>query len=161
MWKTIKVAPRYVINKEGVVVNSDTGKVRKHCYNERGYPYVNLSVEKYSQRKCMVHRLMAEAFLHNNNPEEFDIVLHLDDDVKNFSIDNLSWGTQKMNMEQSSSTGHYSTVKKEVTLLSPTGEVVHVRGLRPFAAEHNLDWGNFHKVVKGQHRSVKGWRLYK
>lgn len=161
MWKTIQNTSYYEINELGEVRNTNTGKLRKHSYNEDGYPFIRLTVAPYKQRKFFVHRLIAENFIKNPKPDEYNIVLHLDDNVKNFNIDNLKWGTQKMNMEQSSETGFYSTVKKEATLISPEGVKVHIIGLRTFCRENNLDWGNFQKVVKGKHKSIKGWKLFK
>ena len=171
-FKTIEKSPLYEINREGVVRRKDTGNVRKYQFCEkRGYPYLMLPAPTGSSKKfvrCYIHRLMAEAFI--PNPEGFPVVMHLDDNVKNFSLSNLKWGTQKENMQQSSATGFYSTVKKSVKLISPTGEVVEVTGLRGFCEEQGLDWGNFQRLVSrrvqmrgGRPRytnSVKGWRLY-
>lgn len=159
---TIARAPLYEINKVGAIRRKDSGNIMQVLYNEFGYAYCSLTIEKGrggKRFKAYIHRMMAETFL--PNPNDYPFVLHLDDNPANYQLDNLAWGTQQMNMQQSSDTGFYSTIKKEVDLISPTGEVIHVRGLRPFAREHNLDWGNFQKLLKGRNKSTKGWRLYR
>lgn len=161
MYRTIERNPAYEINAMGHIRNKKTGKTLNHHLNRSGYPCVNTylgSIKgKDKQLKLLVHVELAKAFI--PNPDNYPVVMHLDDDILNYSLDNLQWGTQQMNMQQSSSTGYYSTVKKTVELISPTGELVTVVGLRPFCAEYGLDWGNFSKMIKGKYKQHKGWRL--
>ncbi|WBM71934.1 hypothetical protein OH773_06750 [Buttiauxella sp. WJP83] len=162
VFKTIANAPLFEINQNGEVRNKETLNTIKHQLNNGGYPCVTLRLDKgrgAKTKKAMIHVELAKAFI--DNPKQFDQVLHLDDNRTNFSLDNLKWGDQKMNMKQSSDTGFYNTVKKELDLISPAGEVIHVRGLRTFCSENNLDWGNFSKMVKGKYQTCKGWRLYR
>lgn len=157
---TLARAPLYEINKAGVIRRKDNKKVSTIYHTVRNYAYCSLIIEKGrggKKLKAYVHRMMAETFI--DNPNNYPFVLHLDDDPANYQLDNLAWGTQKMNMQQSSNTGFYSTVKREVDLINPHGEIVHVKGLRPFAKENGLDWGNFQKLLKGRNKSIKGWRL--
>lgn len=163
----------FKINCEGDLINTNTHhnavKRSKVQWNRQGYPYVPLQCNGRSY-KGFIHRLVALCFVENPNPEEFNIVMHKDDNPANFHYSNLMWGTQKMNMQQSSATGAYSLVKKTVVLRSPEGERVEVVGLRTFCAENNLDWGNFSRMVNGRVQmrggrpkytlSVKGWKLY-
>ncbi len=44
-----------------------------------------------------VHRLVAEAF-HGPSPFPRAVVMHLDENPRNNSVDNLKWGTQKENL---------------------------------------------------------------
>lgn len=50
--------------------------------------------------------------------------------------------------------------KKEVTLISPMGEQVHVRGLAEFARAHNLYPSRLSQVIHKKIPQYKGWRLY-
>lgn len=170
---TIEMAPLFEINRAGEIRYKPTGNIRTHQIDEKGYPYVMCALSQgrgSKYKKVRIHRALAVAFIPKED-ESYDVVMHLNDNPSDYSLENLRWGTHKLNMEQSSKTGFYSTVKKEVTLLSPEGEVVHVRGLRTFCAEQGLDWGNFHKMVnKRVHfrsgkprltKTVKGWRTEK
>ena len=46
------------------------------------------------------HRLLAEAFIPNDDPINKTIVMHLDNDKTNLSLDNLKWGTIQENTQQ-------------------------------------------------------------
>ena len=47
-----------------------------------------------------VHRLLAEAFIPNDDPINKTIVMHLDNNKANYSLDNLKWGTIQENTKQ-------------------------------------------------------------
>ena len=45
-----------------------------------------------------IHRLVALAFIPNQDPVNFKLVLHKNDDATNYLIENLKWGTASENM---------------------------------------------------------------
>ena len=74
------------------------GKIRKHSYNNDGYPVVSIETEK-GWRNPSVHRLIALAFIPNpNNHPEVD---HINFDRKDYSISNLRWITHAENVRKS------------------------------------------------------------
>ena len=103
-WKDIK-------NFEGKYQVSNLGRVRslydqnqfKKTYRTKllkfgkraGYYVVNLQNCK-ERKSCQVHRLVAQAFIpnQNNNP----VVNHIDENRLNNRVDNLEWCTQKENV---------------------------------------------------------------
>ena len=48
-------------------------------------------------RKFLVHRLIALAFIENDDPENKNTVDHIDGNTKNNSVDNLQWLSQRDN----------------------------------------------------------------
>lgn len=54
--------------------------------------YKNSKMETF-----LVHRLVAKAFI--PNPNDYPCVCHIDDKPSNNRVDNLFWGTHRMNME--------------------------------------------------------------
>lgn len=50
-------------------------------------------------------------------------------------------------------------VKKDATLISPTGEIVHMHGVKAFAREHGFNYAHFAKLIRGERKSYKGWRV--
>lgn len=71
-------------------------KIRKVTYNRGGYALIVLS--KCGKNKtCLVHRLVAEAFVSNPDPENFVLVNHKDENKRNNKSDNLEWCTTTYN----------------------------------------------------------------
>jgi len=50
------------------------------------------------EKEFFVHRLVAFAFVHNPNPDNFKIINHIDENPQNNKWDNLEWCTDKHNL---------------------------------------------------------------
>ena len=96
---------------------SDYGRVKSYKHktvmllrqslNSNGYPMVELW--KDGKRKhCLIHRLVAQEFVKNNNPEVNLIVNHIDTNKNNPFYKNLEWTTQSDNLIK-----YYQTKAKE------------------------------------------------
>lgn len=67
------------------------GQLIKPCYNKRINVY-EVHLRKNSKRKCFkVHRLVAEAFIKNDDPLNKTTVNHIDGDRSNNCVTNLEW----------------------------------------------------------------------
>lgn len=104
VWKDIK-------GYEGLYRISNTGKVLSLHYmkgnkkkefspkkNKKGYLWVELRNHGKAQH-CLIHRLVAEAFL--ENPNNYSDVNHKDENPQNNNVSNLEWGTHKYNVHYS------------------------------------------------------------
>ena len=87
-----------VVGYEGLYKASNLGNVYS-CYVNRvlkpgthkdGYKFVILRKDKKKSFKT-IHRLVAEAFIKNPNPDKLLIVNHKDENPENNSVDNLEW----------------------------------------------------------------------
>jgi hypothetical protein len=58
------------------------------------------------QKGFTVHRLVAQSFL--PNPNNYPVVMHLDNDTSNNSVSNLQWGTQSHNLLQCVADGRHN-----------------------------------------------------
>ena len=90
-WKTIK-------NYENLYMVSNTGKVYSIRYKKvmvariNNSGYYTIELHKNGHRKtCLVHRLVAKAFL--SNPKNYLVVNHKDENKLNNTVDNLEWCT--------------------------------------------------------------------
>lgn len=95
-----------VVGYEGLYEVSSQGNVKSvkywkermlkpHCMN--GYLLVRLSKNGKS-KNYLIHRLVASAFIPNPDPENFNIVNHMDECKTNNCMDNLEWCDHKHNM---------------------------------------------------------------
>jgi hypothetical protein len=60
-----------------------------------GYLYVNIKMSNGKTKQKRVHKLVAIAFI--PNPNNYNVVMHLDDNKANPKKDNLKWGTVSEN----------------------------------------------------------------
>ena len=88
----IKSLDRYILKKNGVT-EFKRGKMMTLIHNKQNNVY-EVSLSKQGHRKCRkIHRIVAEAFIHNDNPEEKTTVNHIDGKRENNRVDNLEWST--------------------------------------------------------------------
>jgi len=95
------------------------GKMLLGRKNVGGYLQIILFKDK-KIKNFLVHRLVAEAFI--PNPNNYPKVLHADDNPSNNYYKNLSWGTQKMNIDDMYSKGRANKSKSEKSPLSKLTE---------------------------------------
>lgn len=106
-WRIISEAPDYEISDFGNVRNRMTGRsVKTRVVKRFGYVLVNLQVGckgKRKQKTFRVHRLVAKAFLANqNNLPQVD---HIDGNKKNNCAWNLEWVTESENTKRAFNNG--------------------------------------------------------
>lgn len=142
VWKPINGFPKYIINSEGFVMRPDqnTGDIlnwgeggglpAKYSEGElireaRPYNVVSLSKNGITCHKY-VHRLVAEHFCVNPDPETHVVADHYPDKTHhNNSASNLRWATQSMSNQNrdifcNNQCGHKNITKREYTLSDDT-----------------------------------------
>lgn len=101
MVQEIKNWPGYFIYSDGQVWSSKTNKFLKAQPNAKGYLRVCLS--NGSKKQCIaIHRLVAEAFVINDDIVSKTEINHIDEDITNNDASNLEWVTPYFNL-------HYGT----------------------------------------------------
>ena len=86
----------YYVNRNGDVLSKKGLKDRilKPADNNTGYNIVNLCKNK-KQKTYLVHRLVALTFI--PNPNNYEMIDHIDRNKKNNYLDNLRWCSRQMN----------------------------------------------------------------
>lgn len=109
IWKEIK-------GYEGIYWISNLGRVktkfkimRSIFKNNKGYYQINFYRDGSIKSKPYIHRLVAEAFVPNPDPEHFNVVNHIDEIRTNNNATNLEWTTQMGNM-------HSGTVQERLAV---------------------------------------------
>lgn len=88
--------PGYSVSNLGRVRRDSTGRIRilqDRDKRKLGYLSTHINGMNYS-----VHRLVAEFFVCNPDPENFTVVNHIDNNPSNNVHWNLEWCTQKLNI---------------------------------------------------------------
>lgn len=100
-WKDIKgFEGLYKVSTRGTVFSVRNNCIIKTSYNNSGYEIVNLYCDG-KQYSFLVHRLVAQAFIPNDN--NFPCVNHKDEDPSNNNIDNLEWCSYSYNFHYGNS----------------------------------------------------------
>jgi len=93
-FKRIEGYEDYIVTIEGMVYSTKRNKFLKPQKNGVGY----LQVALYNNGICKrfsIHRLVAMAFI--DNPNDYPIINHKDENPSNNRVDNLEWCTYKYN----------------------------------------------------------------
>ncbi len=90
-WYALSNYSKYEINKLGQVRNAQTKLVLKPKYQSSGIVYVSVVDNNGKRRYPRIERLVAEAFLSNDDIIKKTVIKHIDGDLENCSVDNLVW----------------------------------------------------------------------
>lgn len=111
----------YLVSNFGNVKKPD-GTMAPQYYDQDGYTrfclYIPKNHPEYKNHKRIAypyktHRAVAELFVPNPHPDEFDLVMHLNDQPDcNYYI-NLMWGTNQMNMDDKKRSGRSRYLRGE------------------------------------------------
>jgi len=125
IWKQIEDYPGYEVsnfgrvrrwhrwpNKDGIITYT---LLKPNKLNKKNYYLIRMS-KNGEQKAMLLHRLVAKTFL--DNPNNFPIVMHLDDDGFNNRVENLKWSTTSENTQSAWDGGlisrKYKTKKSQI-----------------------------------------------
>lgn len=94
-WKQYKDT-NYQVSSLGRVYNTKTKRILKGTYKRNEYHSVQLNINGKT-KTVMTHRLVAEMFC--ENPNNYNIVDHIDRDKHNNRSDNLRWVSESENCQ--------------------------------------------------------------
>lgn len=118
IWKDINGYDNYEISDFGRVRNKKTGYILKSKSPKQKYVQVLLSRNGES-KSFLLHRLVAEAFVNNNNQSTCKFVDHIDNNTKNNKANNLEWVTNSTNKKRS-----IAKINKKLT--NSQGEIIEL-----------------------------------
>ncbi|MGI6593488.1 MAG: NUMOD4 domain-containing protein [Christensenellales bacterium] len=138
VWRDIpKYENKYQISSFGRLRNS-AGLIMKPMVATNGY-LVACLWKKGKQKKKLIHRLVAKAFLCNpNNHKEIN---HIDEDKTNNRVDNLEWCSRKYNM-------NYGSVGEKISKSNRGKKASEQTRLKISENSKNRIWINNGKIEK-------------
>ena len=159
IWKDIvDYEGLYQISNQGRVKSLKYGKERimKPGNNGDGYLFVWLW-KNGERKKYKIHRLVAQAFLHN--PNNLPQVNHKDEDKTNNKVDNLEWCSSKYNINYGTRNQRcVDKISKPVLKYSKNGELI--KEWKSLAdVERNLGYfkTNISNCCTGRYNSAYGF----
>jgi hypothetical protein len=104
IFKPITNFENYSISNFGRVRNNTTGLFRSSSLY-KGYPGIPLRDKNKKQKQFSIHRLVAEAFLQNDDPINKTVINHKDGNRKNSDVLNLEFTTPSANSQHAHDNG--------------------------------------------------------
>jgi len=153
---------------------SNKGEIKSNKYNDKKGEkrilrkrstgkYYQVTLYNNGQKKILlVHRVVASSFIENKN--NYNQVLHKDDDGLNNCIENLEWGNQSKNIKDAYSRGRVklATPKKPVHQYDSKG-VLFAKYESTIEAEikTGISHKNLGQVALGKRKTAGGfsWRF--
>lgn len=112
--------PKRAAKSNGYMVGYE-GKLLQPAKNKKGYLIVGLSRDGELRTKA-IHRLVAEAFLQNN--DDYPCVNHMDEDKTNNHAENLEWCTFEYNNNYGTRNERISAATSRAVQMILDGKVV-------------------------------------
>lgn len=157
----VKSVERYCRNKL-VGLQLVKEKIRKTTSTTAGYEYVVLA-KKGKNKTCLIHRLVAEAFL--PNPNNLKCVNHKDENPHNNNVDNLEWCTYAYNNTYKDihlRRNLDNIARKIIQYDLDMNEIKRWNTISEAAKFYNTYSSNIIKCCRGERNHVVGfkWRFY-
>lgn len=107
-YRIVPSYPRYAVSESGVVISILSGKVMSQRSSPYGYSVTSIyDPLSCDYRDVLVHILVANAWVSENQDETHTVVNHIDRDKQNNHFTNLEWSTVGDNVRYSSDAGDY------------------------------------------------------
>lgn len=146
-WRDITECNGYEISSAGNVRNKYTGNTLKPMLNNKGYARVKLGGRYY-----LIHRLVAQAFIPNNQSKPQ--VNHKDGDKLNNHVKNLEWVTDQENREHALINGLVADKTKPKAVLMDG--MYKYESVRDAERRTGIDKACISRVINGKAKQAKG-----
>jgi hypothetical protein len=143
------------------------GKILSPFTKKNGYLQATLN-RKSENKKFYIHRLVAIAFIPNDDPINKRTINHIDENKQNNDVSNLEWATYSQNLRHNDlhlrkklNTDFVEMGKKrKIPIIATnveTGETIYFKGAIDAEREMGFSHQHVSKVCKGKLKSHKGY----
>lgn len=140
---------------DGTLKNTLTGNILKPYKMKKGHSQYSMS-NNGKVKKILGHRLIAEIFVNNPRPEEYNCVNHKDGNPANNNYENLEWCTDRMNKNHAKENRMY---QQSVNRYNAKFDDIKILTI------HTLKWsqssiGRHYKVASSVICNIKNFKTY-
>ena len=161
-WVPIKGTTKYFISTKGRVYGpgkSKKGEILHPTRTKKGYYEFGIKINGKDYKRTL-HRSLGEAFIPNINNDPY--VRHLNDNRDDNSLENLVWGTEKDNTQDSIRNGTSATIRSKipvkVTDINSNIEVI-CNSISDASAYTGALRSSITRVLRGDSNHAKGYRF--
>lgn len=123
VWVDIIDFPGYQVSNTGKIRNIKDFRILGQHLNSNGYYTVTLT-KNFEPYTCLVHRLVAIAFI--PNPNNLPVVNHKDENTINENVENLEWCDYKYNVNYGTAIQRAKDTRKRNSLLKSAEEARNI-----------------------------------
>ena len=162
----VKDFEHYELDGEtGTLRNIETGnylpKNLSYHIDEEGnevkdYVKIHLS-NGTNKRRDLLHRIMAEAFIPNPDPEHLTQVNHINEDIHDNRVSNLEWVTPKQNTNHGTRNKRISSKNSKPIRVFKEGFSKVYHNSREASEELSINRVNLTMVANGKRKRVGGY----
>lgn len=157
----VRSLDRKVNHKESGFYQTIKGKIKSTKLNNSGYEIVSL-FKNNKEKTCLVHRLVAQAFL--PNPDNLPEVNHINEDKTANSVYNLEWCNSSYNKIYGTR-GKRQGEKESVSVIQLTFDGCLVKrwsSMQEVMTQLGINRGNISNACSGRSKSAGGykWKYY-
>lgn len=133
-----RISEHLSVCMDGKLILEKTGEPAKISLARAGYA---------SAKSELVHRLVADALIHNSDPEKYIQINHVDGNKLNFAPKNLEWVTARENIVHACETGLIKNAGAILVKTVKTGEIRRFYSMQECARQLNTIAANIHHYV--------------
>ena len=143
-------------NKAGTGNYAREEHIKSQKINNKGYFLVDLYKDN-KRHQFLVHRLVAIAFL--DNPNNYNVVNHKDENKLNNAVENLEWCSQKHNMNYGTCPYRIGKANsKIIAQFDKSGNFIkNYNSIIEAERQTNISNGTICDVLKGRRKSAGGF----
>ena len=153
----VKTFEDYEVFEDGRIWSEKSKKFLRIGKNKDGYSIVKLSRDGNVYNK-KVHRLVADAFVYNDNPEHKTQVNHINENKSDNHADNLEWVTPSENINYGSRNKKVADKLSKPVIISKGNFIHEYESISEASRKLGLDLGNLSKVLNGKLNTTGGYR---